>query len=178
MSETPTLAEVILTGIKTQLMQLHTCMPGTVQAYDKIKQTVDVLPAFQGIQTITGDPLETPIISDVPVVFFGSALGQFKFKLEKGDKVLLVFAQRSLENWLEKGGQNDPEDERMHALTDALALPWAFESNGPDLLSLFTDTLDVLIGLTVVDPISGALPLSPTVITQLELIKAKYEAMK
>lgn len=42
--------------------------------------------------------------------------------MKAGDGVLLVFSQRSIENWLD-GSKGSPDDPRMFDLSDAFAIP-------------------------------------------------------
>lgn len=124
---TPTLADVISTGINSSLMDVHTALPGKVEKYDKDKQTVNVKPLVQ--RSFPNDDGETileplPIITDVPVMF-PQANGFFiSFPIVVGDFVLLVFAERSLDNYKTGNGADaDPVDLRMHNLSDAVAYP-------------------------------------------------------
>jgi hypothetical protein len=64
-----------------------------------------------------------PVITDVPVVFPGAGDYSVTFPIAKGDTVLLIFAEGSLDQWLTKGGEVDPQDDRRFSLTDAIAIP-------------------------------------------------------
>lgn len=178
MAETPELSDILLAALREDRLELHTCMPATVTEYDEGTSKATVLPAFKRVNEGTDEVTALPTIAGVPVVFPGTARGTLKLGLAKGDTVLLVFAERSLEAWLKKGGQQDPEDTRLHALSDAIAIPWGYKSTGDDILTLIGSLIGVLASLTVVDPISGPLILSPAVALQLEGIKAQFEAMQ
>ena len=69
------------------------------------------------------------MIYNVPVLFPRSRKAAVTFPLEKGDTVLLVFAERSLDEWIEKGGNKvSPEDPRRHDMSDAIAIPGCFHA--------------------------------------------------
>lgn len=45
------------------------------------------------------------------------------FPVKKGDTVMIVMADRSLDRWLSQGGEVTPDDRRQHDLSDAIAVP-------------------------------------------------------
>jgi hypothetical protein len=97
-----------------------------VESYDASAQTCDVLPQLKR-QMPDGDGGFTiedlPVLPGVPVChprgggFFAS------FPLQKGDFVLVVFAERPIGNWRQKGQASNPGDNRMHPLAGAMAIP-------------------------------------------------------
>ena len=76
-----------------------------------------------------------------------------------------------------------PKDGKVGSLVITDGMGGAFTMNGAGLFSLANKTeslrkllegiCDEITGLTVVDPVSGALPLSPAVITSLVTLKAR-----
>lgn len=52
------------------------------------------------------------------------------------------------------------------------------ETSGFELISLLVDTLTEIISLTVLDPLSGALPLTPDKVTAFTELKVKLETLK
>jgi hypothetical protein len=62
------------------------------------------------------------VIVDVPVVFPSSKNYALTFPIEQGDEVLLVFSQRSLDNWFARGGPQEQSDRRYHHPADAIAV--------------------------------------------------------
>lgn len=77
------------------------------------------------LTTDDGDELteSLPQINNVPVV--QPAGGGFfaHFPLQAGDPVLLIFADRSIDRWIDKGGEVDPGFSHTHELSDAFAIP-------------------------------------------------------
>jgi hypothetical protein len=72
----------------------------------------------------TDEPLASPQIVEVPVVWPSSGGGKasFTMPLQPGDGMLLNFSQRSMENWLD-GKMDTVDDPRQHDLSDCVAIP-------------------------------------------------------
>ena len=105
--------------------QIHTTMPGIVVSYNAATMTAVVQPALQGIRTLkdgTRQPVTISPIHDVPVHFPGGGGHLFTFPVAKGDECLIMFAERSIDNWHQHGGVQQPSDWRMHDINDAFAL--------------------------------------------------------
>ena len=112
-----------------RLSRLNTAIPAEVIKYDSARQTVDVRVHFtENIETDAGvEQHKWPELSDVPVVFTRSSDGSASITvpIKSGDLVLLVFAQRSIDEWFDTDGKRDvtPRDLRMHDASDAFAIP-------------------------------------------------------
>lgn len=101
---------------------LHTSLPGEIVEYEHNKRKAKVKPLIK-FRKPDGTFLEYPIITGVPVVFPCSSTASFIFPVKKGDKVLLVFAERSIDEWLFDGRDMEPEIHRMHSISDCVAIP-------------------------------------------------------
>ena len=102
--------------------ELHTCLPGKItKIIDYKRKKVAVKPLIKRTY-IDGTILELPIIDNVPVMYpdIGDAL--LKFPLIVGAKVLLMFSERSLDNWLSSGNDSTPGNPNKFALSDAIAI--------------------------------------------------------
>lgn len=124
--QTPSLSDVISGAIDIRLEDLHTAMPAKVTAYDRTTQSISAQPLIkQGTLNEEGDRQVTayPVITHVPVCFPGSGGFSITWPIAVGDIVLLVFASGSLDKWLSVGGHVDPNDDRRHNLSDAIAIP-------------------------------------------------------
>lgn len=128
--ETPTLDLVILQGIESRLFDVHTCLPGIVEKYNKAKNTVDVIPALKR-KYETGEVVQQPMILNVPVQFPRGGNFSMTFPIKKGDSVVLVFSERSLDVWKKNGGIVDPKDPRKFNITDAFAIPGGYPESNP-----------------------------------------------
>jgi hypothetical protein len=119
-------------GVESRLFDLHTSLPGIVESFDASKNTVNVQPALIRVYE-TGEEVQLPIINQVPIVYPSGMGGKcsITFPLTAGDSVFLIFSERSLDNWKQKGGVVDPVDPRKFNLTDAVAIPGANPFTSP-----------------------------------------------
>jgi hypothetical protein len=125
-ADRPSLEQAIVEAIRAQLVQLHVAMPARVESYDAATRKCSATPLIRrGVVTEAGVRTTElmPVIPDIPVVMPGSGGARVKFPVSRGDTVLLVFADGSLDRWLVRGGEVDPGDDRSHTLTDAVAIP-------------------------------------------------------
>ena len=135
--EAPSLGNLIQGIVDAKLVDANFSMPGIVESYDRISQTAKIQPCFKR-KYVDGKEVNLPIINGVPIVFPSSGGQWIHFDLAKGDEVTLVFSQRSLDNWKEKGGVLLPGDTRRFNLSDAFAYPGGkpkpkkLKLNGPE----------------------------------------------
>lgn len=117
-----TLLQVIKNLIKKDRENLHTSLPGEIVEYDHAKRKAKVKPLIK-FQKRDGTFLEYPIITGVPVVFPCSSTASIIFPIKRGDKCLLVFAERSIDEWLFDGRDMEPTIPRLHSISDCVAIP-------------------------------------------------------
>jgi len=123
-----TRSEVIQGMIDNTISRMHTSCPGTILTYDKTLQKATVQPILWFKKTNIEDEeivaYKPCAISNVPVAFPQSTEFGLTFPLEVGDKVLLVFSERSLDEWLLQGkADTEVKSNRKFNLTDAIAIP-------------------------------------------------------
>ncbi len=99
-------------------------LPGMIESYDPDTCTASVKPLVM-CEDEEGNTEEYGVINEVPVVFPRSKDFMFSFPLQRGDGVLLVFADFSLDAWksASAGQVVKPQDSRTHHLSDAVAIP-------------------------------------------------------
>ncbi len=109
---------------------VHTCIPGIIQAFYPETQTATVVPAIQnqinGYDGSVGYD-DAPALLGVPVCFpFALTAGYaLTWPIQAGDPCVIVFSQRAIDNWHEKGGIQPPEDSvlnRHHDINDGFAM--------------------------------------------------------
>lgn len=107
--------------IRSELAEVHTCLPGKIVSYDGKHATVQ--PTLDK-QLANGQTLAAPQIVKVPVCWFAADAGKalITVPLKPGDNVLLHFSERALETWL-GGSDQAPDDPRMFDLSDCFASP-------------------------------------------------------
>lgn len=114
--------------IESHLAELHTAMPGFIEKYDAATGKADVQPVLKRVYLDEdGQEVEVPypVITNVPVACPRGGGAFVSLPLKKGDPVWLIFAERSLDGYLETDGaqQLDPQDARRHHISDAIAYP-------------------------------------------------------
>jgi len=113
--------------LEERLADLHTAMPCRVERFDEATGKTDVTPLFkrkfrghaaQEMPLLTGLPTlkRKRKVSDDPVSY-----EVYPLDLEPGDIVLVIFAERALDNAL-TGFPVDPVYSRKHALKDGIVI--------------------------------------------------------
>lgn len=114
-------SQAIGEAIDARLRDVHTALPGRIKSFDPATQraTVEVLhkPRFNG------RPVDMPDLIEVPVVMPRGGGFAFTFPLKVGDGVQLMFQERNMETFYERGDRDAPPTLRMHDLSDAVAIP-------------------------------------------------------
>lgn len=127
-SRSPDLAELLRIALASHQTRIHVSLPGAIETYDAARQVADIKPLLRRpLVAADGTELDAeslPILMDVPVAFPRGGGFYLTFPLVKGDLVHLVFVERSMDQWLDKEGEETtPLDYRMHSLADAVAYP-------------------------------------------------------
>lgn len=134
MTVIPSELDIQVATLRNEMSDLHTCMPAEIVAVREGKdkrQFVDVLPHLQrAVINEDGEPVDEalPVIQMVPVGYPQGGGFFVSMPLRVGDIVLVVFAERSLDSWIESGAPSKqtpikPGDLSMHSLEGAIALP-------------------------------------------------------
>lgn len=127
------MAEIIRQAIEDRLGDVHTMLPGRIDAYDPATQKADVEPLIRRLQrTVDGELKEDlPIIPGVPVVFPRAGAYKITMPVSEGDRCMLVFCESSTEAYQVGQGrkgtsalinQTDPDTFERFNLTDAVCL--------------------------------------------------------
>ena len=121
---------------------MNTCLPGTVTSYDAGSQRATVQPAVRMRQP-DGREEELPVLNSVPVIWPRSGGASMTFPVKAGDGCLILFNQRSTDEYKNNGKTNTPQDPRMFDMSDAVAI-MGFVSfsggGGPD------DAIEIKLG--------------------------------
>ena len=158
MTVVPSQLDIQVAALRNELSDLHTCMPAEIVAVrdggtDK-RQFVDVLPHLQrGVIDEDGELIDEalPVIPMVPVGYPQGGGFFISLPLRVGDIVLLVFAERSLDNWIQSAAPAKqtpikPGDLSMHSFEGAIALPCGPAPRAALLTGV--DPADVVLGKT------------------------------
>lgn len=116
------LSQPLLRALDRLSSELRVSLPARVESYDHTTQRASVKPVLRRSYR-DGEVDDMPVIPDVPVVFPRSGGASLTMPVQRGDGVLLVFEDRSIDKWLAEGGDVTPDDPRKHDLSDAVAVP-------------------------------------------------------
>jgi len=144
LSTAPDLIQV-LEGVSSQTAYDLNCMRiGIVQAFNADDLTVDVL--ISNKKGIGYNPNGSPIVRDyaqirAKVVFCNPFI---TCPINPGDECVLLFSDREIESWFINGEVNPLGYQRMHDLTDAVAI-FGIRSL-PKMISILADCLNLFYG--------------------------------
>lgn len=135
-SESPELTELLLAVIRKAKEATNVYQPGKLENYNPATQRGDVKPLIQRRVWFAGgeETVESlPVIPDVQVVMPRAGDAFFSMPFKRGDVVGLTVADRSLDAYeaSQAGQEVDPQDFRMHDLSDAVAGPGPRPSGDP-----------------------------------------------
>jgi hypothetical protein len=122
------LSEYLKSEFEISMGEMWFACPGVVSSIsgDLSDLRVNVKPAINELYA-DGSTEEHLDILSVPVIMPGSANTLISFPIVVGDTVLLVFSQRSMDNFKIGNGQpTQPNDARKFQAEDAIAIPGLF----------------------------------------------------
>jgi hypothetical protein len=143
---TPSWAAAIARALDDRLAQVHVALPGRVESYDLSTQRAEIRVMVQRtVEVEDGDGAkqaeELPVLPAVPCGF-PRAGGMFiSFPIKTGDFGLLVFNERSIDQFRAGGVEGPPGDQRMHGLSGAVFLPGALVPASGVLADAHADNL-------------------------------------
>jgi hypothetical protein len=114
--------DAIKAGVQEALRGLYIGMPGRLEAYDHKTGKGQVKPLIQEPDQ-KGVLRSLKPISGVPVVMPGGSSASLYLPPAVGDTGWISFSHRSIENWLDKGGDASPGDPRIMDMSDAVFWP-------------------------------------------------------
>lgn len=109
------------------IANVRVCLPAKVEKYDSDTHIATVQPLLKRKFFGRKQAELLPSIARVPVIHPQSDEGLVRVPIKKGSIVTLIFADRSIENWI--SGNGDPKesgDTRKHHLSDAYAIPGGY----------------------------------------------------
>lgn len=128
---------------KQKISEIHTAMPGKIISFDASTCTATVKPTLM-YYTADDDILEYPLITGVPVFMPRAGSAQITYPVKADDSCLIVFSERSIDEWLGKGS-TDNHDPRQYDLTDGFAFVGMFPTQ-----SINQDNVELINGGTKV----------------------------
>jgi hypothetical protein len=107
------------------MMGLRVAMPGIIESYDAVTQTVTVRPALtEWLHDEIGNAahIRIPSLPDVPLVLPRAGNYALTLPVSVGDEVLIVFADMCIDAWWQSGDVQNQIEKRRHDLSDAFAI--------------------------------------------------------
>lgn len=138
------LASLLEQSFRQMLQSVHTAMPGQVESYSGGRASVKPLISRQ---LDTGEVEELPVLNDVPIIWPRSGGASMTFPVKPGDKCLLIFVERSLDEFKSNGSMVAPQDPRTHSISDAVALMGFAHFDGGSS----GDTVEIKMGSTTIN---------------------------
>lgn len=117
---TPDLAAFLDMRLKDALLNTNCHLLGTVESFDAATQTATV--SINQKLSLAGQLKDFPVLVDVPVFILGGGDRVFTFPVRSGDTCLVLFNDRDIDNWFSTGNVTTPNSQRLHDLSDGLAL--------------------------------------------------------
>lgn len=104
---------------------LRVAMPGIIQSFDPVEQTVTVQPTIK--ERIIGPDgtvsmVTIPLLLDVPISFPRAGGFTLTMPINVGDECLVVFADMCIDAWWSQGGVQVQAEKRRHDLSDGFAI--------------------------------------------------------
>ena len=101
---------------------VNTSVPGHVLSFDPATQLAEVQIGILRT-SLDGSTFAAAPIVEVPVQFPGGAGGSVEFKIEPGDEGAILFSQRCIDEWVNRGGVAPAVDLRRFSENDAKFIP-------------------------------------------------------
>lgn len=104
---------------------LRGAMPGIIQSFDDVEQTVIVKLALRE-QIIQPDQskiwTDIPLLLDVPIVVPRGGDAILTVPIQQGDECLVIFGDVCIDAWWSYGGTQNQIEKRRHDLSDGFAI--------------------------------------------------------
>lgn len=110
---------------------IHTALPGIVAAFDPGKCVASVRPVGKYV-TSSGEKIDFPVISDVPILIPCGTSGGVAFPVSAGDSCLIVCSEIELDEWRSGAASNA---QLRFDLSNAVCIPGLFRE-APDLVKM------------------------------------------
>lgn len=93
---------------------------GEIVSFNPSTQTAEV--QIKMSYVVNGEIKQYPVLLDCPCVVLGGGDGRITFPIAPGDSCLVLFNDKDMDNWYASGQTMLPNTERMHSISDAIAL--------------------------------------------------------
>ena len=120
------LVDIIQTALNNMKSNLHTSTIGRVVKVDAT--TIDIQPVIN--RQVEGKDIKLPIFTKVPPLFMHGGGSYTAHPIAVGDYALLIFTERSFDNWYNGADEVLPKQQRTHHYSDAVAIVGLYNKLG------------------------------------------------
>ncbi len=129
--------QIIDDRLRDYQLDIHTSIPGYVKSYDPETKTAEIVVAYSDFFASDAEQptnLDWVPIPDVPVIFPRGGGWAITWPLTEGDPVLLVFSERSIDEWFASDGKSEvaPQYQGTHDEADCFCLPGLWPSKNKE----------------------------------------------
>lgn len=117
----PELSDVLALQKQDVFASLNCVKVGNITAFDATKKTAQIQILFKR-QFPDGTTASYPILLDCPVFTLQGGGAYLQMPIAAGDQCIVLFSDRSLDEWYQNGAEAVPSSPRMHDMSDAIAI--------------------------------------------------------
>lgn len=126
----PTLSDLLNLLKKEIFFDLNCHHLATIQSFNSAQQTVTATINYTKTEFQLNEntklyvPIQFsyPLLVDMPVIVLGGGNAHLTFPITKGDQALILFNDRSIDNWFQSGQVGPVSSSAAHAFSDGIAL--------------------------------------------------------
>lgn len=112
------------------MLSLNCHAVGIIEEFDNTAQTVKVKMAYkkkyyekkEGTSDFKEVAVEYPLMVDCPAIVMSGGDFSLKMPIKKGDECLVMFNDRSIDEWFEAGQIGTIKSSRLHSFSDGIVL--------------------------------------------------------
>lgn len=156
--------------------RIRCSIPCIVQSYNSENETVECQPAIREEllnEDNTTKLVNLPLLINVPVAFPHTGKYGFKFPIQKGDEVIVIFQDLAIDNFWLKGNVQNPVENRRHDLSDGIAIPTSLSLPSKENSSV-TEIIATGSDLTFKTP-EGSIGIN-SLLSQLESLRSRLDS--
>lgn len=124
--------QLLETAIDSALVDLHTCLPGSIISFDSVAQTVHAQVQIRRVHVDKNgieSTVAVPVLVDVPILFPKCAGFSITLPVKPGDNCLIFFSERDIDNWHNSGSLSNPRTRRKFDFSDGFCFPGVSTTN-------------------------------------------------
>ncbi len=125
----PNLADLLALQRKQIMLDFNCHAIATVQSFNPDERSITATINYKKNQlqrqsdgTYQSVLIDYPILIDVPIVVLSGGLARLTFPITAGDECLILFNDRSIDNWFQSGQITGVSSSRLHSFSDGIAL--------------------------------------------------------